>query len=65
MKAKRQAIEAIQRTFIYKIIEVQHLNDWERLHKLKLFSLQRRRERYIIIRNWKVTQHRCQIKMVQ
>ena len=37
------AIEAIQRTFTYKITEVQHLNYWERLHELKLYSLQRRR----------------------
>ena len=44
-----QAIEAIQRTFTYKITEVQHLNYWERLHELKLYYLQRRRERYIII----------------
>ena len=52
-----QAIEAVQRTFTYKIPEVQHLNYWERLHKLKLYSLQRRRERYIIIYIWKITQH--------
>ena len=44
-----QAIEGIQRTFTYKITEVQHLNYYERLHELKLYSLQRRRERYIII----------------
>ena len=31
-----QVIEAIQRTFTYKITEVQHLNYWERLHELKL-----------------------------
>ena len=48
-KAKdTQAIEAIQRTFTYKITEVQQ-NSWESLHELKLCSLQRRRERYIII----------------
>ena len=29
-----QAIDAIQRTFTYKITEVQHLNYWERLHDL-------------------------------
>ena len=52
-----QAIEAIQRTFAYKITEVQHLNYWERLHELKLYSLQRRRECYIIIYIWKITQH--------
>ena len=52
-----QAIEAIQRTFTYKITEVQHLNYWERLQELKLYSLQRRRERYIIIYIFKITQH--------
>ena len=52
-----QALKAIQRTFTYKIIEVQRLNYWERLHELKLYSLQRRRERYIIIYIWKITQH--------
>ena len=44
-----EAIEAIQQTFTYKITEVQHLNYWERQHELKLYSLQRRREHYIII----------------
>ena len=52
-----QAIEAVQRTLTYKITEVQHLNYWERLHELKLYSLQRRREHYIIIYIWKITQH--------
>ena len=33
-----QAIEAIQRTFTYKITEVQHLNYWERLHELIVLS---------------------------
>ena len=58
-----QAIEAIQRTFTCKITEVQHLNYWERLHELKLYSLQRRRERYIIIYIWNSTW--CQILMAQ
>ena len=52
-----QAIEAIQRMFTYKITEMQHLNYWERLHEVKLYSLQRRRERYVIIYIWKITQH--------
>ena len=43
--------------FTYKITEVQHLKYWERLHELKLYSLQRRREHYIIIYIWKITQH--------
>ena len=50
-----QASEAIQLTFTYNITEVQHLNYWERLHGLKLYSLQRRRERYIIIYIWMIT----------
>ena len=52
-----QAIEAIQWTFTYKITEVQHLNYWERLHGLKLYSLQRRRGLYIIIYIWKITRN--------
>ena len=52
-----QAIETIQRTFTYKITEVQHLKNRERLHELKLYCFQRRRERYIIICKWKITQH--------
>ena len=52
-----EAIEANQRTFTYKITEVQHLNYWERLQELKLYSLQRRREHCIIIYIWKITQH--------
>ena len=52
-----QAFEAIQRTFTYKITEVQHLNYWERLHELILYTLQRRRERYIIIYILKITQY--------
>ena len=51
------AVKAIQRTFTYKITELQHLNYWERLHKLKLYSLQRRRNRYMLIYLWKITQH--------
>ena len=57
-KAKEiQAIEAIQRTFTYKITEIQHLNYWERLHELKWYSLQRRRESSIIVYICKITQH--------
>ena len=49
-----QAIEAIQWTFTYKITEVHHLSYGERLHKLKLYSLLRRCEHYIILYNWKI-----------
>ena len=59
MESKRhiQAVDAMQRTFTYNITEVQHLNYWERLHELKLYPLQRRRERYIIIYIYKIKQH--------
>ena len=49
-----QSIKGIQRTFTYKITEVQHLKNWERLHELKLYSFQRFRERYVIIYIWKI-----------
>ncbi|XP_076061646.1 uncharacterized protein LOC143037393 [Oratosquilla oratoria] len=51
-------LEAIQRSFTVKIQGVQHLNYWDRLSQLKLYSLQRRRERYIIIYVWKILEGR-------
>ena len=36
---KPKDIQAIQRTLTYKITEAQHLNYWERLNELKLYSL--------------------------
>ena len=51
---KIQEIESLQRTFTSKIDEVRHLNYWERLEALNLYSLERRRERYIIIYIWKI-----------
>ena len=49
-----QLIEGVQRTFTSRIGGLQHLNYWERLAQLKLMSLQRRRERYIILMMWKI-----------
>ena len=46
-------LEAIQRSFTSKIEGMENLNYWERLRKLGLYSLQRRRERYIILYVWK------------
>ena len=34
-------MEAIQRTFTYKITDEQHLNYWERLHELKYYTVSR------------------------
>eukprot|EP00116_Pleurobrachia_bachei_P004292 sb/3464554/ len=44
-----QNVEAIQRKFTKRIKGMADLNYWERLKKLKITSLQRRRERYSII----------------
>ena len=49
-----EAIEKIQRNFTKRLLNCQNLNYWERLQKLQLLSLQRRRERYIIIHTWKI-----------
>ena len=47
-------LESTQRTFTSRIREVKHLPYWERLKHLKLMSLQRRRERYILIHTYKI-----------
>ena len=49
-----QQLESVQRTFTSRIAGVQHLNYWERLKALNLMSLQRRRERYVILQMWKI-----------
>ena len=48
------AIEGIQRSFTNRIDGMQNLNYNERLKELHLYSLQRRRERYIILQMWKI-----------
>ena len=40
-------LESVQRTMTSRIEHMERLNYWERLDKLNLFSMQRRRERYI------------------
>ena len=49
-----QRLEDVQRYFTRKIEECQGLNYWERLQHLNVLSLQRRRERYMIIHAWKM-----------
>ena len=44
-----QRLEQVQRSFIRKIAGVQQLSYWKQLQKLSLFSLERRRERYITV----------------
>ena len=50
-------LESVQKHFIAKISElVGPSSYWEKLKKLKLYSQQRRRERYMIIFLWKISQ---------
>ena len=47
-------LESVQRSFTAKIAGYSDLNYWERIASLKLMSLQRRRERYLLIYMWKI-----------
>ena len=49
-----KTLEAIQRSFTRRISGCKDMDYWERLRYLQLPSLQRRRERYIIINAWKI-----------
>ena len=49
-----QLLESVQRTFTNRIAGLQGTDYWDRLKTLKLMSLQRRRERYIILQMWKL-----------
>ena len=49
-----QSLELLQRSFIRKIRGTQHLSYWEQLESLGLYSLQRRRERYLAIYVWQI-----------
>jgi hypothetical protein len=47
-------LESVQRTFTHKIENMDTLNYWERLQTLGLYSLQRRRERFICVQMYKI-----------
>jgi len=47
-------LESVQRSFTARIWSLKEMNYWERLKELNLMSIQRRRERYIIIHTWKI-----------
>ena len=49
-----QTIEAVQKAFTKKIGNLKDLDYWDRLKRLNITSLQRRRERYIIIHIFKI-----------
>jgi len=49
-----QQLEEVQKSFLHGIPSLRHLNYWEKLKSLKLYSLERRRERYQVIYTWNV-----------
>ena len=49
-----QALEGIQHSFTFKIKGIQHMSYSKRLKAIKISSLKRRRERFIILTMWKV-----------
>ena len=49
-----QKLENVQRVFTSRVAGCKDLAYWERLKALKIQSLQRRRERYVIIHTWKI-----------
>ena len=53
-KGDIQSIEMVQRSFLRKISGFGQLTYWEQLKQLRMYSLERRRERYRIIYIWKI-----------
>ena len=49
-------LEGVQRSFTARIAGISHLNYWDRLKRLEMFSLERRRERYQVIYVFKIIQ---------
>ena len=56
-KGEIQRLEAVQRSFTRQIEGMKLLNYWDRLKKLKMYSQQRRRDRYRAIYIWKVIEN--------
>ena len=52
-----QKLEGLQRSFTYRIDNLTH-DYWARLKTLKLFSIERRFERYLILYIWKVIEEK-------
>ena len=49
-------IESVQRCFTGKLTGTSGLSYWERLKFLNVYSLERRRERYVVLYVWKIVQ---------
>ena len=54
-----QSLESVQRSMTAKITAYKDYNYYQRLKLLKLYSLQRRRERYTVIYVWKIIEGLC------
>ena len=53
-KGEITALEMVQRSFIRKIQGISSMPYWDQLKMLKLYSQERRRERYMIIYIWRI-----------
>ena len=53
-KGEILALEDLQRCFINKMEGMREMNYWQQLASLKLYSLERRRERYAILYTWRI-----------
>ena len=51
-------LEHVQRSLVSRISDrrIQNLSYWDKLRSLRLYSQERRRERYMIIFVWKISQ---------
>ena len=54
MRLERLKVYTIQRNFTNEIVDMEHLFYWSRLQILDLYSLERRRERYLILYTFKI-----------
>ena len=53
-KGDIQDLEMVQRTFLRKLPSLRHLSYWDQLRHLRMYSQERRRERYLIIYVWRM-----------
>ena len=53
---KIRKLESVQRSFTAKIHTISNLSYWERLKRLEMYSVERRRERYLMIYVYKIIQ---------
>ena len=54
LKADIAKLERVQKALTAKIYNVKSLNYWERLNTLRIYSLERRRDRFTIIYTWRI-----------